>query len=102
MVEITNGANTYKVTRSAYESIFRAQGYKLIDSARKSILANPSNAVGDSAMSSEDEKLLEKPIASWTKSEVKAFAARNDISLVGTKNVNEAKGIIRDWINENL
>ena len=52
-----------------------------------------------------DEKFLEeveeKPLSQWSKDEVKKFAALKDIDLSGTKNINEAKALIKDFMEAN-
>lgn len=101
MVRITNGTNTFKVPESTFKSIFKTQGYRLVDMAGEVFPANPTMIIEEDKNSSVDE-LLEKPINNWSKAEVKAFAVKKKISLVGTKSVSEAKGVIRKWIDENL
>ena len=50
----------------------------------------------------EDEKfcenLLEKPIGSWNKIEVKKFAEIKGIDISGTKNPAEAKNVIKEFL----
>jgi hypothetical protein len=45
------------------------------------------------------EEILEKPISQWNKEEIKRFAAINEIDISGTKNANEAKEIIKFFID---
>ena len=45
------------------------------------------------------EEILEKPISQWNKEEVKRFAAIKEIDISGTKNANEAKEIIKSFID---
>ena len=45
------------------------------------------------------EEILEKPISQWNKDEVKRFAAIKEIDISGTKNANEAKEIIKSFID---
>ena len=45
------------------------------------------------------EEILEKPISQWSKGEVKRFAAIKKIDISGTKNANEAKEIIKSFID---
>ena len=43
-------------------------------------------------------EIIEKPIASWSKAEVKKFAGLANLDLSGTKNVDEAKQLIKEHI----
>ena len=58
--------------------------------------------VDDNAMSEEDEEFIlgveEKPISQWSKTEVKKYAELKRIDITGTKNVNEAKAIIKEFL----
>lgn len=95
MVKITNGVNVFEVTKGAFDGIYSHQGYALLEE-------ETSTKEAPSEEMSADEKFLleikEKPISQWSKSEVKRFAALNEVSLAGTQNVNEAKDIIKDFI----
>lgn len=98
MVKITNGTNVFEVTRGAFDGIYSRQGYRIIgDKAVEEVNAN--NDVPDKT---EDEifieEILEKPISQWNKDEVKRFAALREIDITGTKNANEAKAIIKDFL----
>ena len=44
------------------------------------------------------EEILEKPISQWNKDEVKRFAGIKEIDITGTKNANEAKEIIKSFL----
>ena len=99
MVKITNGVNVFEVTRGAFDGIYSRQGYKLVD--EKAETKAPEAPVAPEK--SEDdifvEEILEKPISQWNKEEVKRFAAIKEIDISGTKNANEAKEIIKSFID---
>lgn len=100
MVKITNGVNVFEVTRGAFDGIYSRQGYKLVDEKNKKAEVPAVPAVPEK---SEDEifveEILEKPISQWNKEEVKHFAAIKEIDITGTKNANEAKEIIKSFID---
>ena len=99
MVKITNGVNLFEVTRGAFDEIYSRQGYHLVDENKK---ANSSTAPTIPKKSKDEifvEEILEKPISQWTKEEVKHFAAIKEIDISGTKNANEAKEIIKSFID---
>ena len=99
MVKITNGVNVFEVTRGAFDGIYSRQGYRLVDE-KVEVKASKVHAAPEK---SEDdifvEEILEKPISQWNKEEVKRFAAIKEIDISGTKNANEAKEIIKSFID---
>lgn len=96
MVKITNGVNVFEVTRGAFDGIYSRQGYTIIDE-KKAAKQEPKTPE-----KTDDEKFLdeivEKPISQWNKDEVKRFAALKEIDITGTKNANEAKEIIKSFL----
>lgn len=100
MVKITNGRDVFEVTEGAFEGIFVHQGFVKVDNKKdepKIILDEVEIPVVDAA-DEFDELENEKPVSQWTKAEVKEFAKANGIDISGTKNVNEAKEIIKQFI----
>lgn len=98
MVKITNGVNVFEVTKGAFDGIYSRQGYKLVDEKAEAKALEEPNA----EKSKDDifvEEILEKPISQWNKEEVKRFAAIKEIDISGTKNANEAKEIIKSFID---
>lgn len=97
MVKITNGVNVFEVTRGAFDGIYSRQGYTIINEKTASV-----EEAANIPEKTEDEKFLdeiiEKPISQWNKEEVKRFAALKEIDITGTKNANEAKEIIKGFI----
>lgn len=102
MVKITNGIVTFEVTRGAYDGIYSHQGFKPVNEVKKA----EEKVAADEGVGNrtDDEKfadeLVEKPISQWNKEEVKRFAAIRDIDISGTKNANEAKEIIKQFLAE--
>lgn len=100
MVKITNGRDTFEVTEGAFEGIFIHQGFKKCDEVKTrsiDVIDEVEIPVVDAA-DEFDEIENEKPVSQWTKAEVKEFAKANGIDISGTKNVNEAKEIIKQFI----
>lgn len=99
MVKITNGVNTFEVTRGAFDGIYSRQGYKLVN---EKVEAKATEAT-ETPEKTEDEifveEILEKPISQWGKEEIKRFAAIKEIDISGTKNANEAKEIIKSFVD---
>lgn len=99
MVKITNGVNVFEVTRGAFDGIYSRQGYRLIDEKAKTKVSETPVALEKSEDDFFIEEILEKPISQWNKEEVKRFAAIKKINISGTKNANEAKKIIKSFID---
>lgn len=103
MVKITNGKDVFEVTEGAFEGIFIHQGFvKVLGEVEEH--KDPLNDVEIPVVDAADEfdeieeVENEKPVSQWTKTEVKEFAKANGIDISGTKNVNEAKEIIKQFI----
>lgn len=90
MVKCTNGVYTFCVTEGAYDNYYKPQGYTKVEEQNESVFVED--------VDDEQDEVLEKPIGQWTKQEVKDFAAANGIDISGTRNVGQAKEIIKDFI----
>lgn len=101
MVTIKNGNNIHVVTEGAYKEVFSKLGYEIISGKEEVSIETPID-VDDNAMSEEDMEFIlgveEKPISQWSKTEVKKYAELKRIDITGTKNVNEAKAIIKEFL----
>lgn len=99
MVKITNGVNTFEVTRGAFDGIYSRQGYELVNEKVEA----KATEVTETPEKTEDEifveEILEKPISQWGKEDIKRFAAIKEIDISGTKNANEAKEIIKSFVD---
>ena len=99
MVKITNGVNTFEVTRGAFDGIYSRQGYELVNEKVEA----KATEVPETPEKTEDEifveEILEKPISQWGKEDIKRFAAIKEIDISGTKNANEAKEIIKSFVD---
>lgn len=99
MVTITNDMVTVTVTRGAYENIYAKQGFTEVVAKAES--DNKKHV--DKHKLTDDEfvdKLDEKPISSWDKAEIRRYADIFGIDLSGTKNISEARDLIRDFKSE--
>ena len=97
MVKITNGRDTFEVTEGAFEGIFIHQGFVKVLEEVEIPVVDAADEFDDEPEEVEEVE-NEKPVSQWTKAEVKEFARANGIDISGTKNVNEAKEIIKQFI----
>ena len=123
MVKITNFVNTFEVTQGAYDDIFKKQGFELVEEAPRKKKKATKKHVKEAVEEVEEdeweeaeeatekdykleeekyvEKLMEKPISQWNKEEVKAYASIKGLDISKTKNIGEARNIIKQSIDEN-
>lgn len=105
MVVITNGINEFEVSRGAYESIFRKQGYSIVVDTETEVVENNKDAAAAEPAKQVDkdaEALMEKPISQWTKNEVKSFIDKKRIDVSGITSFNEVKDRVRKYIEEEM
>lgn len=105
MVIITNGINEFEVSRGAYESIFRKQGYSIVVDTETEVAENNKDAAAAEPAKQVDkdaEALMEKPISQWTKNEVKSFIDKKRIDVSGITSFNEVKDRVRKYIEEEM
>lgn len=116
MVKISNGEVTQVVSRGAFETQYKRLGFQIVGDnkateVKKATKEKKSEAqapdddfdadVADDTEDGDDfEELLEKPISQWNKTEVKDFAVAKGIDIHGTKNANEAKEIIKKYLDD--
>ena len=99
MVDITNKVDTYSVTKGAYEDIFKRQGFKPVKEEKE----DKKETVEETKKTDEEayvEELMEKPISQWNKEEVKTYAFLKNIDISNTKNIGEARNIIKQSIDK--
>ena len=92
MIKITNGKDIVSVSNSAFENIFKIQGYIPAEE-------NINRTIKENEKSNEEkevEEILSKPISSWNKSEVKFVASVKNIDTSKANNVSGAKEIVRN------
>ena len=102
MVKVTNFVNTFEVTQGAYDDIFKKQGFELVKEDKEETTKEKETEKG---YKSDEEKyideLMEKPISQWNKEEVKTYASLKNIDISNTKNIGEARNIIKQSIDKN-
>lgn len=96
MVDITNKVDTYSVTKGAYEDIFKRQGFKPVKEDKKETVEETKKTNEEAYI----EELMEKPISQWNKEEVKTYASLKNIDISNTKNIGEARNIIKQSIDK--
>lgn len=99
MVKITNFVDTFEVTQGAYDDIFKKQGFELVEDKE-----DKKETVEETKKTNEEayvEELMKKPISQWNKEEVKTYASLKNVDISKTKNIGEARNIIKQSIDKN-
>lgn len=115
MIKITDGKNVFLVTRGAYELTFKQQGFvEFKNDSNININEEDNNSTDEEQEPVDDihddhnndtedvkweDEIIEKPLGSWNKRDVKRFAEIKEIDLNGTKNIKDAKARIKDYMN---
>ncbi len=96
MVKITNGIEVFEVTQGAYDGIYSRQGFKLLKAkAKQEKQYKDKEPETDEQWAAIQE---EKPLSGWTKEEAKRYAEIKGIDLTGTKSLNDAKEVIKEYL----
>lgn len=100
MISVSNGINTFRVTVGVFNNTFKNQGFYIVENKANDENKIPDNNENEKNNSDFDfEELKEKPVSQWTKKEIIAFAKENEIDISGTKNIAEARNIIKEFID---
>ena len=101
MLTITNGIITTVVTDGAFEAYFKNSGFSVVDDEVEAVAETDdfSTAENPAEENVENDEVTEKPVSMWTKTEIKNYAKEHGISLVGTKNIEEARAIVLQYLS---
>lgn len=94
-VRITDGVSEIEVSQGAFENIYSKQGFTEV----KHELVEEAEPVEktDEEIAADIE---EKPLSTWDKADIKKYADVYGIDLSGTKNIEEARDLIREFRDE--
>ena len=94
-VSITDGISEIEVSQGAFENIYSKQGFT-------EVKHEPVEEV--ESVEKTDEEIAadieEKPLSTWDKADIKKYADVYGIDLSGTKNIEEARDLIREFRDE--
>ena len=95
MVNIMKGEHTVKVSRRSYETMFKQNGYVIVDEAEQNIddFETEEEAV-------EDDSVDTIPISEMNKEQLAEYATKHNIDTSKAKNVREARQIIQKAIQQ--
>lgn len=95
MVNIMKGEHTVKVSRQSYETMFKKNGYVIVDETKQNI----DDIVEDEQVE-EDDSVDTIPISEMNKEQLAEYATKHNIDTSKAKNVREARQIIQKAIQQ--
>ena len=95
MVNIMKGEHTVKVSRQSYETMFKKNGYVIVDETKQNI----DDSVEDEQIE-EDDSVDTIPISEMNKEQLMEYAEKHNIDTSKAKNVREARQIIQKAIQQ--
>lgn len=101
MVKITNGVDTFEVTHGAFKTVFKPQGYYLIYGEPKVSQDVPGEPEHIDEVNEDEafvESVVEKPIGSWSKAELKRFTDIKGIDISGAKSVADVREVVKNHL----
>lgn len=95
MVNIMKGEHTVKVSRRSYETMFKQNGYVIVDEAEQN---NDDFETEEETV--EDDSVDTIPISEMNKEQLAEYATKHNIDTSKAKNVREARQIIQKAIQQ--
>ena len=95
MVNIMKGEHTVKVSRNSYETMFKKNGYVIVDETEQNI----DDIVEDEQIE-EDDSVDTIPISEMNKEQLAEYATKHNIDTSKAKNVREARQVIQKAIQQ--
>ena len=95
MVNIMKGEHTVKVSRQSYETMFKKNGYVIVDETKQNI----DDIVEDEYIE-ENNSVDTIPISEMNKEQLAEYATKHSIDTSKAKNVREARQIIQKAIQQ--
>lgn len=95
MVNIMKGEHTVKVSRRSYETMFKQNGYVIVDETEQNI-----DDFETEEETAEDDSVDTIPISEMNKEQLAEYATKHNIDTSKAKNVREARQIIQKAIQQ--
>lgn len=100
MVNVIIGHEIRKVSKNAYERMFKPKGYRLADGFDEEVKPEDDKIIDVEADEMEEPEHEEVPISQMNKTQLMKFAREHDIDTHGAKNVAEAREMIQKAMRE--
>ena len=100
MVNVIIGHEVRKVSKDAYERMFKPKGYRIADGFEEEVKPEDNTVIDVEADEMEEPEHEEVPISQMNKTQLMKFAREHDIDTHGAKNVAEAREMIQKAMRE--
>ena len=100
MVNVIIGHEIRKVSKNAYERMFKPKGYRIADVFDEEVKPEDDTIIDIEADEMEESEHEEVPISQMNKAQLMKFAKEHDIDTHGAKNVAEAREMIQKAMRE--
>lgn len=103
MVLAQRGQRFIKVSRHAYETLFKNKGYRIVqdDDKPKKVMTETEEPVEEGQEEEEKEKEIDSiPISEMNKEQLAEYAKEHNIDTSAARNVREARQIIQKAIRD--
>lgn len=95
MVNIMKGEHTVKVSRQSYETMFKQNGYVIVDETEQNI-----DDFETEEENVEDDSVDTIPISEMNKEQLAEYATKHNIDTSKARNVREARQVIQKAIQQ--
>ena len=95
MVNIMKGEHTVKVSRNSYETMFKKNGYVIVDETEQNV-----DDFETEEETVDDDSVDTIPISEMNKEQLAEYATKHNIDTAKAKNVREARQIIQKAIQQ--
>ena len=100
MVIAVRGKNSVKVSRKAYETMFKKRGFKILDEKPECDRLNVDFEEESEGQGQKEHEIETIPISEMNKEQLAEYAKEHNIDTSGARNVREARQIVQKAIRE--
>lgn len=101
MVVAQRGKRFIKVSRHAYETLFKNKGYRIVqDDEPEKVMTETEEFVEEEQEEEKEKEIDSIPISEMNKEQLAEYAKEHNIDTSAARNVREARQIIQKAIRE--
>ncbi len=100
MVIAVRGKNAVKVSRKAYETMFKKRGFRILNEEQEQDRLNVDFEEESEEHEQEEQEIETIPISEMNKEQLAEYAKEHNIDTSSARNVREARQIIQKAIRE--
>lgn len=102
MVVAQRGQRFTKVSRHAYETLFKNKGYRIVqdDDEPKKVMTETEEPVEEGQEEGKEKEIETIPISEMNKEQLAEYAKEHNIDTSAARNVREARQIIQKAIRD--